>query len=185
MTNQSPIDPHHGDNFMSTTTDFPDGRGPRDFLCPDCDSEVRVKSGPDAIDVDVFHSPTCPKMGREALPQIPVQRSNHPSGEQLRDQGMADVLDADTAVNRDVREHIDRAIDQLIAAGGPFTADHVYVLLPTDIQPHSPNLFGAAFHARRRAGDIACIGVVTSGRSSRRAGMQRQWIASHAAGEVA
>lgn len=107
--------------------------------------------------------------------------TTEPTGEQLRDQGIADVLDADDAVHRGAREHIARALEELIGRGRPFTSDDVHELLPEDVQPHSPNLLPAVVRAFRGAKRIEQVGWSTSTRPTRHAGVIRQWIGSDTA----
>lgn len=104
------------------------------------------------------------------------EEPQHLTGEQLRDRGIANVLDADNAVHRGVRELIERTLDRLIDQGSPFTADDVHALLPEDAQPHSSNLLPAAFRTYRVAGLITQVGWSTSTRPTRHAGVVRMWI---------
>jgi hypothetical protein len=101
------------------------------------------------------------------------------TGQQLRDQGAADVVHADHAVHRRARKHIERALDELIQESRPFNADDVRALLPADVEPHSPNLFSALFTAYRRRGRIQQVDWCISNRPSRHAGPLRVWIGAH------
>lgn len=98
------------------------------------------------------------------------------TGSQLRDQGIADVLDADHAVNRGVREHVEHVLDELIESGRPFCADDVHRLLPQDVQPHSPHLIPALFRTYAVREQIRQVGWATSTRPTRHAGVVRMWI---------
>lgn len=101
---------------------------------------------------------------------------NSQTGSQLRDEGINAVLDADVAPHRGCREHIERVLDELIAAGHPFCADDVHKLLPEDMQPHSPYLIPALFRVYRTREQIRQVGWATSTRPTRHAGVVRMWV---------
>ena len=99
---------------------------------------------------------------------------NRPNtGEELREQGMADVIAADTSVTRGCGEAIKAAILELAAEGAPFSADDVRAR--ADVEPHSPNLFGAYFGSASRAGVIEPVGLCKPSRSSRHASRNFMW----------
>jgi len=112
--------------------------------------------------------------------------SHEPSGRQLRNAGYDDVIAADESLTRGAREHIERALDELIELGLPFTSDDIHALLPEDCEPHSPNLIPALIGSWRCLGKITPVGWTTSTRPSRHAAAVRVWVAAPAeAGEAA
>jgi len=102
--------------------------------------------------------------------------ADQPTGQQLRDQGQAEVIAADTAVHRMAGTHIRAAIDQLAAKGEPFTAEDVRKLLPEEVRPHSDNLLPAYIGGAAGAGRITAVGWATCTRPERRGGPMRRWI---------
>lgn len=99
-----------------------------------------------------------------------------PTGAQLRDAGVVDVLAADAAVHRGYRTAIEQALNELILLSLPFTADDLREYLGPDFQPHSPNLLPAVIHAYSAAGRIHGVGWTRSTRPSRHAGVIRTWV---------
>lgn len=101
------------------------------------------------------------------------------TGEDLRNQGWTDVQAADTAVHRGYADLIRDAIDALAKDGIPFTAEdarrHIAREHPEAV-PHSANLIGSIFGAEARSGRIQAVGLVKTGRASRRASMIRAWV---------
>ncbi|WNV89022.1 hypothetical protein [Umezawaea sp. Da 62-37] len=94
---------------------------------------------------------------------------------------MAAVIDADEAVHRGYRTHIEAVLDALVDAGAPFTADDVHEGLPEDVQRRmAPNLLPALFSAYSSADRIVRVGYTTSTRTARHAGVIRQWIGTTA-----
>lgn len=99
-----------------------------------------------------------------------------PTGAQLRDVGVADVLAADQAVHRDLAREIARVIDQFAATGEPFSADNVRDALPPDvIERAAPNVLPGVFRARCHSGVIEQVGYTTSNRPARHHGVLRTW----------
>lgn len=104
------------------------------------------------------------------------------TGQDLRDAGTAAVLDADAAVHRNYREHIERVMDDLVDSGRPFTADDVQRELPDDVRKRmAVNLVPALFSSYSGSGRIVQTGWSTSTRSSRHTGVQRCWVGAWAA----
>lgn len=101
------------------------------------------------------------------------------TGEDLRNQGWADVQAADTAVHRGYADLIRDAIDALNLTGEPWTAEDVRRWIADrhpEAMPHSPNLLGSVIGAEAAAGRISAVGLVKPGRASRRASMIRAWV---------
>lgn len=96
---------------------------------------------------------------------------------QLRDEGIAAVLDADTAVHRGHRERIEEALDELIESGAEFTADDLQARIDDDTRQHAaPNLISATIAVASRQGRIAHVGYCTSTRPARHRGVLRKWV---------
>lgn len=107
--------------------------------------------------------------------------TTEPTGEDLRDEGVAAVLDADEAVHRGHRKVIEEAIDVLAESGETFTADDVQSALDDETRLRAaPNLIGALFNHYRNAGRIERVGWTTSTRTARHAGVLRQWTGTTA-----
>ncbi len=72
------------------------------------------------------------------------------------------------------------AIDYLIRAGKPFTADDVWQILePLGVTTHEPNAMGAMFNAARREGKITSDGMYRpSCRRTAHRRMVRVWRAA-------
>jgi hypothetical protein len=99
------------------------------------------------------------------------------SGAQLRDAGVAAVLDADAAVHRGYRNVIESALDELIASGREFTADDLQARLDDDTREHAaPNLLSAVIGVAARQSRIAHVGYGNSTRPARHRGVLRRWI---------
>lgn len=104
-----------------------------------------------------------------------------PTGQQLRDEGQAAVIAADTAVHRMAGEHIRKSIDTLADKGKEFTAEDVRKALPEEFRAHSDNLLPAYIGGAAHAGRIKAVGWDTCTRPERRGGPMRRWIgAAHA-----
>jgi hypothetical protein len=98
------------------------------------------------------------------------------NGAQLRDQGIADALAADKAINRDYAADLWDALDSVIASGREFCADDLRKELPAGVRESlPPNLVGAVIKTASARGEIVPVGFVTSGRARRRAGVMRLW----------
>lgn len=110
------------------------------------------------------------------------------TGLERRDEGWSAVQAADAAVNRMYGEHIRIALDDLIAAGEPFTSDDVARLAAADADrlghgcccgPHSPNLIGSIIGTAARTGRITRTGNRRrSTHPSRNAAYNAEWRAS-------
>lgn len=114
--------------------------------------------------------------------------TNHgaePTGQQLLDLGVSNVLAADLAVHRGHQFLVEQALDTLIRRNEPFTADDVRQLLGPSFRPATLNLVGAVFAGYHRAGRIRPVGWCGSARPARHCGTQRIWTAAVAAGEAA
>lgn len=101
-----------------------------------------------------------------------------PTGAQLRDQGVSDVLAAATSAIRDYRTDVECVLDELAATGRAFTADHVQKRLRAlhgDTWHPSPNVVSAMFSSYAGHGWITCVGYDTSKRPGRHAGLLRIW----------
>lgn len=106
------------------------------------------------------------------------------TGAELRDRGHEATLDADAAVHRGFREHVEAALDQLAAAGAVFTADDVRRRLPRDVEQRiGPALVGAVVRVYANRGVIRACGWAPSERPGRHRGAHRQWIGSDHAGQ--
>jgi hypothetical protein len=111
-------------------------------------------------------------------------RSPEPTGQQLLDLGLSNVLAADLAVHRGHQFLVEQALDVLIRRNQPFTADDVRHLLGPAFRPATLNLVGAVFAGYHRAGRIHPVGWCGSARPVRHHGAQRIWVAA-AVGEAA
>ena len=100
------------------------------------------------------------------------------TGEQLRDDGYRAVLAAGTAPHRTYKQHAQDVLDDLIAAGRPFTASTVHELIPADVQPHSPNLLPALIGSAAARRRIRSVGWINSDRPSRHCSRVRLWVAT-------
>lgn len=97
-------------------------------------------------------------------------------GRGLRDVGIAAVDAAGMAAHKTWRPKAEAALDQLIRAESPFTADDLRALV--DEPPGHPNQIGALFLAASRRGEIRKLGYQQSRVKSRQAGSLALWIAA-------
>lgn len=97
-------------------------------------------------------------------------------GRAVRDVGVAAVDAASVAAHRTWRPKAEEALDELIQAGTPFTADDLRARV--DEKPHHPNSIGALFIGASRRGLIRKIGYQQSKTKSRQAGSLALWIAA-------
>lgn len=100
------------------------------------------------------------------------------TGTDLRDQGVADVLAADTAPHRGYGQLCSVQIETLAATGVVFTAEDVRAAVTAadpDAQPHSPNVLPACMAGAARAGLIRTVGYTAATRQSRHASVIRTW----------
>lgn len=97
------------------------------------------------------------------------------TGESLRAEGQSAVIAADTAIHRNAGEAIRDALDWCIAVGQPFTAEDVRALLPTNVEPHSPNLLPAIMGGYASSGRITAVGMCKPTRPSRRHSRNLIW----------
>lgn len=101
------------------------------------------------------------------------------SGRDLRDRAIETVIASDEAPHRGYRAAIEKALDTLIEAGEPFTADHVHRLLDDDVRDHaSPMLVPAMFKVASQEGRIKSTGWAISERPQRHGGVLRVWLAA-------
>lgn len=101
------------------------------------------------------------------------------TGQQLREQGISDVLAADTAPHRGYADLVREAIDTLIKSGEPFDAEDVRHLVseryPTAVA-HSPNVLPAVFGAMASAKRITAVGMRKPTRRSRHYSRNLVWV---------
>ena len=95
------------------------------------------------------------------------------AGSALRDQGHADVLAADTAVNRGYGDSLRDAIRTLAGIGVTFSTDDARDL--AEGEPHHHNVVGAVFRELALAEVIHPVGWVESTRPSARGRAVRLW----------
>jgi len=93
-----------------------------------------------------------------------------------RHEGQAAALAAATAGHRDHRDRAESALDELIAAGRPFTADDVR-RLAGPLDDAGPNLLPSVIGTAASRRLIVPAGEYRSTRRSRRASRNRVWIA--------
>lgn len=100
------------------------------------------------------------------------------TGMQLRNEGQAAVIAADTAAHRDYRRTLQAVLDDLIAARLPFTADDVRrIALERDpCCAPSPNLLPALIGSAARHHRIIPAGWINSSRPTRHASRNRLWV---------
>ena len=97
------------------------------------------------------------------------------TGPALRDQGIADVLAADTAVHRDYASLIREAVD---AIGGDLTSDDVRAWIEATypgVEPHSPNVIGGTLQRMAEARRLRPVGYRPSSRPGARHRIIRVW----------
>lgn len=103
------------------------------------------------------------------------------TGELLRDQGIADVLAADSAPHRGYADLVDAAIAHFTAADIPFSAedvrDHIEREHPEAVA-HSPNVLPGCFGRASRAGLIVPVGVTKPTRATRHGNRNLVWKAT-------
>lgn len=97
-------------------------------------------------------------------------------GRQARDIGVAAVDAASVAAHRTWRPKAEEALDELIRAGAPFTADDLRARV--DEEPHHPNAIGGLFIGASSRGLIRKLGYRQSKTKSRQAGSLALWIAA-------
>lgn len=101
------------------------------------------------------------------------------TGAALRDQGIADVLAADTSPIRGYGDLCTEAIHYLANIGEPFDAEHVRTLVkvthPDAPEPHSPNVLPGRMQAAAKRGVIRAVGYTQARRPSRHASVMRIW----------
>ncbi|GGU61734.1 hypothetical protein [Lentzea flava] len=108
-----------------------------------------------------------------------------PTGAQLRDAGVADVLAADQAVHRGYRDEIESVLEELIASGAEFTADDLQARLTDDTRLRAaPSLISAVIAVAARQGRIRQTGWGTSTRPTRHHGVLRRWRGPDMPGQV-
>jgi hypothetical protein len=107
------------------------------------------------------------------------------TGAQLKADGIAAVLAADTAVHRDYADLVRESVEWWGEAGQRFSAEDVRVYIGLrypDAQPHSPNVLPAVLGSLAAAGRIEAVGHTRCTRSSRRHGWMRVWRLTPPAG---
>ena len=99
------------------------------------------------------------------------------NGLDLRHEGQAAVLAADTAPHRGYSEYVQQALDILTRTPDTFNPDDVrataadlMALEGVEIQPHSPNVLPAVIGGWVKAGRIERVAEYHSGRKTRRYG---------------
>ena len=98
------------------------------------------------------------------------------AGQQLRDQGHADVLAADSAVHRGYGDHLREAVQTLAHIGDVFSTDDARDLIPDGMEPHHCNVVGAVFRELALAEVIWPVGYVESRRPNARGRAVRLWV---------
>lgn len=109
------------------------------------------------------------------------------TGEQLRMDGLAANLAAQTAPHRDYREHAERVLAEFVRERREFTADDVHRQLPDDIKPQStksPNVIPSLIGSYSAQKVIVPVGWANSTRPSRHASRNRIWTARCGTSEV-
>lgn len=105
------------------------------------------------------------------------------TGMELRDQGTAAVIAADTAAHRSAAPYLREALDAFIEAGMEFSADDIREALADNIVvrrelANRPNLMPALIANAAKAGRIEAVGFCRPSRSSRRSGRNLVWRAA-------
>ena len=105
------------------------------------------------------------------------------TGMDLRDQGVAAVIAADTAAHRCASPYLREAVDAFIEAGLPFSADDIREALAENVVvrrelANRPNLMPALIANAAKAGRIEAVGMCRPSRSSRRASRNLVWRAA-------
>lgn len=102
------------------------------------------------------------------------------AGTELRDQGVANALAADTAPQRGAAPYIREAIAALAGMDAGFTAEDVRDLLSDNetvlrVLRDRPNALSATILGAARSGLIECVGYTLARRPARRASVLRIW----------
>lgn len=104
------------------------------------------------------------------------------TGTDLRDHGQESVIAADTAAHRGYGDLIHQAMDELITADVPFSAEDVRDIVTRDhptAVAHSPNLIGAVMAGYAKRGVITEVGFTRPRRATRRHSRLLVWQANH------
>lgn len=104
-----------------------------------------------------------------------------PTGEQLRTDGINANLAAATAINREYREHAERALAELIRSKREFSADDIRTRIPKDVIAHHVNVLPSVIGAARSRGDIVPVGRCRTTRRTRHSSRNTVWIAAGSA----
>lgn len=99
------------------------------------------------------------------------------TGDLLRDQGIDDVLAADTAAHRGYADLVTEGVHAFVKAGIDFTADDIRDWIDRHHpgrEPHHPNAVGAAIRTAAK-GLASPAGFVESTRPSRHSAVIRVW----------
>ena len=100
------------------------------------------------------------------------------SGPVLRDQGVADVLAADTAAHRNFAELVREAVDALGSSGDLLDAETVRAWIEAtypDARPHHHNVIPGAFKALAEKGRLVPVGWREASRPCARGRVLRVW----------
>lgn len=105
------------------------------------------------------------------------------TGMELRDQGVAAVIAADTAAHRSAAPYLREALDAFIESGQAFSADDIREALAENVVvrrelANRPNLMPAVIANAAKAGRIEAVGFCRPSRSSRRSGRNLVWRAA-------
>ncbi|WP_064078351.1 hypothetical protein [Prescottella equi] len=85
-----------------------------------------------------------------------------------------DCLAAEASIHHAWLEHADKALQELIELGVPFSADQLHAFIPEGVEPHHPNAIGPFFRAAANAGRIEHTGHYRrSTRGSRHGNLNR------------
>jgi hypothetical protein len=129
--------------------------------------------------------PATPSLSRNPMDTL-FDLPDEPTGRQLRDEGVAALLDADAAPHRGRRQYVEDILDTLIASGRVFDADDVRRALPDEVRNQLPvNLVPACFGEYSRQGRIKQVGWSRSRVRSRHSGAFRRWIGAACIEEAA
>ncbi|HLS33037.1 MAG TPA: hypothetical protein VK039_05575 [Brevibacterium sp.] len=105
------------------------------------------------------------------------------TGMELRDQGVAAVISADTAAHRSAAPYLREALDAFIESGQAFSADDIREALAENVVvrrelANRPNLMPALIANAAKAGRIEAVGLCRPSRASRRSGRNLVWKAA-------
>lgn len=105
------------------------------------------------------------------------------TGIDLKHQGIAAVIAADTAAHRSAAPYLREALDAFIESGQAFSADDIREALADNIAvrrelANRPNLMPALIANAAKAGRIEAVGYCRPSRSSRRSGRNLVWRAA-------